>query len=450
MKKLLMFLSFIILVSYSNAQITQPVSPIFNYKPASISTTDYQEWLAPDNLQASFNTLPEKIKNAQKAKSLIALRDSIYTWRLDILNNEWIPERKTINIVYDAHNNETSEMEQQWQWEDWSNSVLRTFSYDANNNSTNYLHKVWNNNAWENAYQASLIYNINNKRTSVLWQSWNSNSWYNDRQYTFSYDSNNNIVSSALQYWNNNIWENSLIYTNTYDVNNNNTSVMLQTWNDSTAWVNTSFDTLIYDANNNETSEINYIWDGNAWVNFLKRIYTYNFNNNLTNILSYSWNNNVWDTSSQANYTYDSQNNLISSQYQTWHAGNWVNYALQSRTIDENNFTKDLSFLEWESTGTKIIRGYRTSYYFHKVMGIYNYSSLLNKSVYPNPATDLLTIETPFKSTIEIINIQGQTILKQQLQQGKTELDVSELAKGIYILRMNSNNKTELIKIVKE
>ena len=70
--------------------------------------------------------------------------------------------------------------------------------------------------------------------------------------------------------------------------------------------------------------------------------------------------------------------------------------------------------------------------------------------IYPNPTSDDLTIEDLQKSTLEITNIQGQTILQQTLQQGKTDIDIRRLAKGVYILRLCSNDKTVVTKIVKE
>jgi len=73
-----------------------------------------------------------------------------------------------------------------------------------------------------------------------------------------------------------------------------------------------------------------------------------------------------------------------------------------------------------------------------------------NISIFPNPALNNITIESPQKSTIEILNIQGQMILQQPLQQGKTGIDVSGLAKGVYILRLKSNDKTAVTRIVKE
>jgi hypothetical protein len=73
-----------------------------------------------------------------------------------------------------------------------------------------------------------------------------------------------------------------------------------------------------------------------------------------------------------------------------------------------------------------------------------------NISVYPNPATNNFTIESLQKATIEILNTQGQTIFQQQLQQGKSDIDISGLAKGVYIVRLKSNDKTAVTRIVKE
>jgi hypothetical protein len=71
-------------------------------------------------------------------------------------------------------------------------------------------------------------------------------------------------------------------------------------------------------------------------------------------------------------------------------------------------------------------------------------------SVYPNPAKDRLTIKSPQKSTLEIINLQGQSILQEQLQQVKTDIDISGLAKGVYFLRLNNDKTNTVIKIIKE
>jgi hypothetical protein len=87
---------------------------------------------------------------------------------------------------------------------------------------------------------------------------------------------------------------------------------------------------------------------------------------------------------------------------------------------------------------------------FPTITGIPNYIVKNYFNVYPNPVVDNITIESSQKATEEILNIQGQTILQQTVQQGKTDIDISGLAKGVYILRLCSNDKTEVARIVKE
>lgn len=70
--------------------------------------------------------------------------------------------------------------------------------------------------------------------------------------------------------------------------------------------------------------------------------------------------------------------------------------------------------------------------------------------IYPNPAMNAITIESMNTSIIEIINIQGQKIIHQQIQQGKTVVDIGNLAKGVYFLRMLNGDKTEVTRIIKK
>lgn len=84
------------------------------------------------------------------------------------------------------------------------------------------------------------------------------------------------------------------------------------------------------------------------------------------------------------------------------------------------------------------------------LMGIKEIENLNVFQIYPNPAINYITIQSPQNSTIDILNIQGQTILQRPLQQGKTDINISDLVKGVYILRLLSNDKMEVVRIVKE
>ncbi len=73
--------------------------------------------------------------------------------------------------------------------------------------------------------------------------------------------------------------------------------------------------------------------------------------------------------------------------------------------------------------------------------------------IFPNPATTKLTLLTKLteQHTIEIYNITGQLVLKENMSTNTKEINISELNKGIYILKIIAKNgavKTE--KIIKE
>jgi len=120
-----------------------------------------------------------------------------------------------------------------------------------------------------------------------------------------------------------------------------------------------------------------------------------------------------------------------------------TNNALQSATVtsNANSFTVSLPPL---STTAVILKG-------TNITGIDEISlNNLIVTLYPNPATDNVTIEALQKSTIDILNIQGQSILRRQILQGKTDIDIRALAKGVYILRLCSNDKIAVTKIIKQ
>jgi hypothetical protein len=109
----------------------------------------------------------------------------------------------------------------------------------------------------------------------------------------------------------------------------------------------------------------------------------------------------------------------------------------------------------FEAYGT--LNGFSDTVYYYKApafcgitVGIQEIKQTTPLEVYPNPTADKITIINHQKSIIRIIDIQGQTILQFELQQDKTDIDISGLAKGVYILRLISNDKTGVSKFIKE
>jgi len=81
-------------------------------------------------------------------------------------------------------------------------------------------------------------------------------------------------------------------------------------------------------------------------------------------------------------------------------------------------------------------------------------AQLKNKTIlYPNPVKDQLFIKqesvTNCNTIVELIDLQGK-ILRKQLMNTQTSINISELQKGIYLCRLQSCSSIEIIKFVKK
>ena len=58
-------------------------------------------------------------------------------------------------------------------------------------------------------------------------------------------------------------------------------------------------------------------------------------------------------------------------------------------------------------------------------------------NIYPNPTNGKIHIETDFPTSIEIIDIQGHTVIQKQFDQGVNHLDLNHLDEGMYFVMAN-------------
>lgn len=91
----------------------------------------------------------------------------------------------------------------------------------------------------------------------------------------------------------------------------------------------------------------------------------------------------------------------------------------------------------------------KTTFTYQTVSGIGLEELDMNTiSVYPNPATSFITIEIEENATAEIINMTGAVLNTAVLTAGANRVDISNLARGIYMLKVNAQGKTGVTKVV--
>ena len=66
--------------------------------------------------------------------------------------------------------------------------------------------------------------------------------------------------------------------------------------------------------------------------------------------------------------------------------------------------------------------------------------------LYPNPASDNLVVVSPIATEVLMIDVTGREVLRQQVPEGETILDVSQLAPGVYYVKTSGTPQKVVIK----
>jgi hypothetical protein len=139
-----------------------------------------------------------------------------------------------------------------------------------------------------------------------------------------------------------------------------------------------------------------------------------------------------------------------------FNGNNWVNVGNTGFSAGQEYWTS----LAFSSSGQPYV-AYKDSANYWKAT-IMKYDSIYYEitelqrariSVYPNPATDKITIETSGEtqeSYLAIVNIDGQEVLTRQITQPKTQIDISNLPSGVYFVRLLNEKTVEVGKIIKQ
>ena len=75
-----------------------------------------------------------------------------------------------------------------------------------------------------------------------------------------------------------------------------------------------------------------------------------------------------------------------------------------------------------------------------------------NARMYPNPSSDILTIEAANAiDGVSIINLLGQEVVKTNASVAKTQIiNIADLQSGIYIVKLNSNGVIASQRLIKK
>lgn len=119
----------------------------------------------------------------------------------------------------------------------------------------------------------------------------------------------------------------------------------------------------------------------------------------------------------------------------------------------EKNFLETTDIIQWYNNGGSMAWLYGGDFPYCDQLPMNTTENILSSrimEIYPNPATNIVYINPHMLAesySIELLSFSGQRVI-QIKGKGQTELDVSDLPKGIYIIRMIGSNRIESRKLI--
>jgi hypothetical protein len=427
----------------------------------------------------------QKSNDSRSTGGLKILHDSTYTFCP--VTPDWLTCGKEINI-YDEAGNRIGNLKQGWDFgkKEWMNLERSDFSYDQSGNVLEWLFPFWdsNSNTWLNSFKRIYSTENNPKRNIQVNQYWDfgKSNWSNNEQFIAVYDARDSVAEWNYQLWypGLNTWGNYQRYTKAYDDRGNLVERLYESWNsEKSEWENTFISRYSYDSAGKPTELVNQSWflAAKTWLNVDKYLYTYNENRQKTEQIYQIWRFNNWEARDRYTYiygrgnllqfylqywdallsqwsyklsgsfVYDDNNNRTEDQIKAWEEIHSVWMDSLKRTYiydDEGNMTEHLD-QNWDSAANDWTLGNRVLLYYsrHVVTSVEKDIPVQNRVVfYPNPVTQNGTFAYPPGRSVIIEIYDEAGILRFSREDrdlnGKTEIDLHDLARGNYVFRLTS------------
>jgi hypothetical protein len=115
------------------------------------------------------------------------------------------------------------------------------------------------------------------------------------------------------------------------------------------------------------------------------------------------------------------------------------------------------SYRYWNETGTAVDDGDSMNFSFHAVIGIEEIAGLNRLSAYPNPANDVLVVESDLSSpntlSLELKDVNGRSVSETVVMEHAegvrlTTFPVADLPAGVYLLTVSDGRAVKALRVI--
>ena len=214
-----------------------------------------------------------------------------------------------------------------------------------------------------------------------------------------------------------------------------------------------------YNANGTVSSVATDIWVGSSWVTAYRSVYSYDSNNRVTLEKGEGFDGSTWIVEYKLEYTYDAYGNVVTEKEFYEDNGAFVAEYEETNTFDTSQLMADFAHPFKEKNGidylfsvngiinkilTTTSSESRTTYNYGEATTSAPTFNLADVRVYPSPATDVInvSIENGAIHKIEVYNLLGKKVFTS----AKNKINAESLAKGVYLLKIQSEDGAFAIK----
>jgi hypothetical protein len=337
----------------------------------------------------------------------------------------WVLSDK-VAFMYDEINNLTEETTLNWSGatSQWVKSEVDTYTYNEGNKVVVELLQEFNGATLEMKDRTTNTYNSEGDLTQILDQVYLNSNWVNDQKVALEYD-NGIIVSGISSEWDGVGWiigEDSSKVAINYNDNGTVSSTVIDIWEE--GWVTAVRLVNSYDAQNRVILSSSESFDGATWLVEEKEEYSYDANGNALTIKRFYNDNGTFTLESEEINTFDTSQ-LMADFAHPFKDKNGIDYLFDVNVIVNKILT------------TTSVDSRTTHNYGESTASIPSFNLAAIK-VYPTPATDVInvSIKNGTIHKIDVFNLLGKKVLTST----ESKINVENLAKGVYLLKIQSED----------
>ena len=355
------------------------------------------------------------------------------------------------SYVYDPQGRRTEITVRSWDTVGgtWKNSAHFLYTFAGNNTQPEtYTYQVWANNAWTN--NGRQLYTYGSTSVTTI-QEWENNAWVNQTRHSNTQNGSGAITGSLVETWSGSTWENYERSTNTLNTDNQTTHTLRQTWN-AGAWANASQTDYTYSGNQllQYTAQS---WVTGAWVNTTRTTNTYTSWGGTETYLYEKWENNAWLNYLKYEYTYDTDHRNSKRKELHWDVAQaaWQNASQTDYTYTPGGKRYQDTQQLWDIPSPAWKNVQRITYYYLADAAMEE-ADAPGLSLYPNPATDYITLRTEHYMGARLIvyDMAGHTMCQTEANTAETRINTEHLPAGLYILELTHGPTKRLHKFIKQ